>query len=112
MGSLYEEVGARIAELRRTNGWTQEQLAEKVDRNASYLARIEAGKRKATLDTLALIAAALGVPVRALLPDVELPELPRALVVELARLPPKDLQLLTLVARRFGQPKASVKGRR
>jgi transcriptional regulator with XRE-family HTH domain len=63
---LVTDVGRRIAELRRRSGRTQEELAEALRMTVQYFQRIEAGMNL-TLHSLAKIANALDVPVRALL---------------------------------------------
>jgi transcriptional regulator with XRE-family HTH domain len=109
---LYRHLGRRIAELRRARGWSQEALAERVDRNASYLARIESGARRATLDTLQAIAQELGEPIGALFPTPEPTSLPSDLLAALRGLSLSDLQLLAGVARRFGAARVSTTARR
>src|SRR5690554_7639078 len=56
---LYKRIGAHVAKLRRQLGWTQERLAEEVGIDASYLARVESGTRRATLQIFRGIADAL-----------------------------------------------------
>jgi len=56
-----ELLGARIKELRKIKGLSQEGLAEKVDISPNYLGRIERGKENPTLDMLLRLAEALGV---------------------------------------------------
>ena len=53
-------IGQRIAELRKERGLTQTQLAERCGLQQAHIARIEAGRYSVGLDTLALIAEALG----------------------------------------------------
>ena len=53
----------RIGELRRARGWTQERLGTESGVAARTIQRLEAG-HDASLETIALIADALGVPVR------------------------------------------------
>ena len=60
----------RIGELRRARGWTQERLAAESGVAGRTIQRLEAGN-DASLDTVALIANALGVPVRELFVSVE-----------------------------------------
>lgn len=43
MLNLKKEVGAKIAKLRKTKGWTQEKFAEIIDINISSLSNIETG---------------------------------------------------------------------
>ncbi len=55
-------IGARIKELRKQAGLTQEQLAEAVELDARHLSRLEVGKHFPSLDSLERIAVALNVP--------------------------------------------------
>ena len=56
-----ELFGAVVRELREARGWTQEQLAERSDMNASYLGFVERGDNVPTLTIIIQIAAGLGV---------------------------------------------------
>lgn len=53
-------IGQRIAELRKEQGMTQQQLADKCGILRPNIARIEAGRYGITLDVLSRIAQALG----------------------------------------------------
>lgn len=55
-------IGARLKELRRQAGLTQEQLAERVGLDARHLSRLEVGKNYPSLDSLERIAQALNQP--------------------------------------------------
>jgi transcriptional regulator with XRE-family HTH domain len=61
---------SRIADLRRNRGWTQEQLAERSTVAVRTIQRIEAGQ-DASLETLSLLADALGVTVSELFATIE-----------------------------------------
>ena len=99
---IYRIVGARIAAVRRARGWSQERLAEAAGIETSYVARIEAGTRRATLDKVVALADALGIPIARLFapegasPVVE--HLPAALAAALTRLSYPDLELLASIA--------------
>ncbi|HEX7830648.1 MAG TPA: helix-turn-helix transcriptional regulator [Thermoanaerobaculia bacterium] len=56
-----ELFGAVVRELREGRGWTQEQLAERSDMNASYLGFVERGDNVPTLTIIIQIAEGLGV---------------------------------------------------
>jgi transcriptional regulator with XRE-family HTH domain len=56
-----ELFGAVVRELREARGWTQEQLAERADMNASYLGFVERGDNVPTLTIIIQIAEGLGV---------------------------------------------------
>lgn len=101
---LYKRIGAHVAKLRRQLGWTQERLAEEVGIDASYLARVESGTRRATLSTFREIAEALDQDLRDLIdeewepdPPAILPELRRAL----EKLSLDDQKLVNLLVRRL-----------
>ena len=55
-----QRVGQRIAELRTAKGMTQSDLADRTGILRPHISRIEQGKYSVGLDTLAVIAEALG----------------------------------------------------
>jgi transcriptional regulator with XRE-family HTH domain len=59
-----ELLGARIREVRKACGFSQEQLAERVDVDPRYISRIELGKSSPSLETMDAIANALNVEIR------------------------------------------------
>lgn len=59
-----------IAPLRKSKGWTQEMLAEKSGLSIRTIQRMESGV-DTSLDTLRLVAEALGVPVNELFESIE-----------------------------------------
>ncbi|MGA7178144.1 MAG: helix-turn-helix transcriptional regulator [Thiobacillaceae bacterium] len=62
MADTKKLVGARIKELRKQAGLTQEQLAELVGLDARHLSRLEVGRHFPSLDSLERIAQALNMP--------------------------------------------------
>lgn len=62
MKTTKELLGARIKELRKVCGLSQEQLAEKIGVEPRHMSRIEVGKNYPTIDRLEKIAEALNVP--------------------------------------------------
>jgi transcriptional regulator with XRE-family HTH domain len=58
---LLRKLGARIRDLRRSRGFTQEELAEALDLSVAYVSLIERGGRNPPFTTVAAIARALGV---------------------------------------------------
>lgn len=58
-----DRIGLRIATLRKMQGMTQEQLADKAGLQRTHVGRIEAGKYAVTLETIQAIAEALGMTV-------------------------------------------------
>ncbi|RRJ67455.1 XRE family transcriptional regulator [Paenibacillus oralis] len=55
-------IGKRIKQLRKEQGLTQEQLAEKAGVNASYIGTVERGVRNISIETLEKIIQGLDVP--------------------------------------------------
>jgi transcriptional regulator with XRE-family HTH domain len=55
-----QRIGQHIAQLRKEQGMTQQDLANRVEMQRSHIARIEAGRYSVGLDTLTDIAQALG----------------------------------------------------
>lgn len=60
-------IGVKIAELRKSKGWTQADLAKAAGLSWGYIAAIEEGRVKPKIKTLALIAKCLGVELELLL---------------------------------------------
>lgn len=65
-----EAVGRRIKEARMMKGWTQEQLAEKVDLSSDHVSVIERGAKPPKFETFIVIANALEIDANFLLSDV------------------------------------------
>ena len=106
--TFYKDMGRRIAALRRDKGWTQEDMGRHIEITASYLARIEIGIRRPTLEVLGQIAEALEVPMWQLIADSRLTTEERSWkrnAKELRELvdamPARDVKLLTQLARRL-----------
>lgn len=63
----YRLLGLKIGYYRKKRGYTQEQLAELIDKNVSFLGQIESNNgavvKGVSLDTLFTIAEKLDVPV-------------------------------------------------
>lgn len=60
----YKAVGLKISYYRKLKGMTQEQLAEKIDKNLAFIGAVEAPNvnRTISLDTLFDISDVLGIP--------------------------------------------------
>jgi transcriptional regulator with XRE-family HTH domain len=69
----YRTIGLKISYYRKLRGLTQEQLAEKIDKNLAFIGAVEAPNvnRTVSLDTLFDIAAALDVPAHKFLTEDE-----------------------------------------
>ena len=67
---LMKIFGRRVAEVRKSRGITQQQLAEKTDMSVVAIAYIETGKRWARLGTLNKIAKQLKIKISDLFIDI------------------------------------------
>ncbi|MFB5269856.1 helix-turn-helix domain-containing protein [Paenibacillus enshidis] len=67
MEQTLTRIGRKIRQYRKLKGLTQEQLAELVGTNFSYIGKIERGEYNVKIQTLEKIANALGVSLSALL---------------------------------------------
>ncbi|MGB7591006.1 MAG: helix-turn-helix transcriptional regulator [Terriglobia bacterium] len=54
-------VGRRLRKLRKQQGWTQVQMAERFGLDRSYLADVEHGKRNISIVNLEVIARGFGL---------------------------------------------------
>ena len=61
--AVRDRIGARISQLRKEAGLTQEQLSESAGLQRTHVSRIEAGKYAVTLETVEAIAQALNMKV-------------------------------------------------
>lgn len=59
-----ELLGARIKELRKSRGLSQNELSERIGIDAKHLSRIEVGNSYPSLDTLERISQSLGVEIK------------------------------------------------
>ncbi len=64
---LVDRVAGNVRRLRRENGWTQDQAAEKCDLSTSFLQRIEGAGTNLTFTTLARLCDGFEVDARQLL---------------------------------------------
>lgn len=56
-----QDIGKRITEIRKRNGWTQEELAEKADLTPQFVSYAESGKRAMRPENLLKLSKALKV---------------------------------------------------
>lgn len=92
-------LGARLRDLRRTRGLTQERLGELAELKSETMSRIETGANTPDLDTLARIAKVLNVSVAAMLPldpsaDDPAPTLTEGLLADWQKLDDHDKRLV------------------
>ena len=65
-----ELFGAVVRELREARGWTQEELAERAEMNASYLGFVERGDNVPTLTIIIQLGEGLGIEPAQLLAEL------------------------------------------
>lgn len=63
---VLKDLGRRVAELRRTAGMTQAELADRLDVTSRYVQSIEAGQQNLTVESLTVLAAVLDAALTAL----------------------------------------------
>jgi len=56
-------IGKKVQQERLKRGWTQEELAEKIDMNASFVGQVERGLKAASFDTLERLSQIFGMEV-------------------------------------------------
>ena len=56
-------IGKKVHQERLKRGWTQEELAEKIDMNPSFVGQIERGLKAASFDTLERLSQIFGMEV-------------------------------------------------
>ena len=69
--SFIKRFGLRVRTLRLERGLSQEALADAADLHRTHISLIERGERSVRLETVAAVAAALGVQPADLMPRLE-----------------------------------------
>lgn len=110
LSEFTERFGQRLAALREEKGWTQETLAAKVERGATWIAKLETGVAMPSFKLLHALSAALGVPAKELFNYDDSPwrgtdweQNTRQIRAHLESMSAKDAAVLLEVARRFGR---------
>ncbi len=75
---ILKQFGKRVRDLRKAQGLSQEELAEKADLHYTYIGGVERGERNLSLKSIERIALALRIDIR----ELFLPKLPRKVDVE------------------------------
>ena len=71
--SLKQALGSKVRAARKRAGITQEELAAKIGKTPESISNIERGRQLPMIDTLAVLAEALAVPLSELFDDVGAP---------------------------------------
>lgn len=75
---ILKQFGERVRELRKAQGLSQEEFAEKADLHYTYIGGVERGERNLSLKSIELIASALKIEIR----ELFMPHLPEKAGVE------------------------------
>ena len=70
---FFKEMGARIAQLRKEQNLTQQQLADELDLSQQIIASYEIGRRRIPVSTLPKLARTLGVSIETLIGEEQTP---------------------------------------
>ena len=71
IGGIKRNLGARVRELRKQQGLTQERLGLMVGLDRTYIIGIEKGRRNVSIDNLIKLAHGLGVPLHKLFQGID-----------------------------------------
>lgn len=75
---ILKQFGERVRDLRKAQGLSQEELAEKADLHYTYIGGVERGERNLSLKSIERIASALKIEIR----ELFMPHLPEKAGVE------------------------------
>ncbi|MCW5809104.1 MAG: helix-turn-helix domain-containing protein [Deltaproteobacteria bacterium] len=107
---FYDEIGRRIAVLRRSRSWSQEHLAERAGVGSSTVSHIEIGSVRPSLEILQKLAGALRVPLWRLITDDRMSHdertwdaASRGLAEKVRGLDAEDMRALSYLAARLQQ---------
>lgn len=103
MKNILKQFGDRVRELRKAQGLSQEELAEKADLHFTYIGGVERGERNLSLKSIERIASALKIDIIELL-ALHLPEKAdaknREIISDINKLLlTKDIKILQLIMR-------------
>ncbi|HXI44054.1 MAG TPA: helix-turn-helix transcriptional regulator [Bryobacteraceae bacterium] len=70
MQDIQKQIGAKIRALRTKKGWSQDVFAERCGLHRAHMGEIERGESNVTVQTLKIIADALGVRIRDLVSEL------------------------------------------
>lgn len=66
---MQEQIGARVRDLRKERGWTQEQFGELTEMSTTTISRLELGKQMVSVEKLIKIAETVGVGMEKIMAD-------------------------------------------
>lgn len=69
MGSPLQVLGARIRDLRKARGWSQERFADICGVHRTYMGHLERGEKNVSFNTLSRLADSLGITIAELVSE-------------------------------------------
>ena len=90
-------LGEKIAQLRRKNGWSQEELADKMGVSRQAVSKWESGQTMPDLERILRLSSLFGVTIDYLLKDGAEPEIPQSEAEEDTHIPPLSAWPMQLI---------------
>ena len=59
---MTQTIGCKLRQFRQKKGYSQETLADRAGLHPTYIGQVERGEKNITVETLAKITTALGIP--------------------------------------------------
>ena len=60
---MTQTIGRKLRQFRQKKGYSQETLADRAGLHPTYIGQVERGEKNITVETLAKITTALGIPI-------------------------------------------------
>ena len=67
---MTQTIGRKLRQFRQKKGYSQETLADRAGLHPTYIGQVERGEKNITVETLAKITTALGIPISSVFDDV------------------------------------------
>ena len=66
---MTQTIGRKLRQFRQKKGYSQETLADRAGLHPTYIGQVERGEKNITVETLAKITTALGIPISSVFDD-------------------------------------------
>ena len=73
---MIQSIGRKLRQYRQKQGYSQEALADRAGLHPTYIGQVERGEKNITVETLAKITTALGIPITAVFEELPQPTAP------------------------------------
>ena len=67
---MTQTIGRKLRQFRQKKGYSQETLADRAGLHPTYIGQVDRGEKNITVETLAKITTALGIPISSVFDDV------------------------------------------